>query len=129
MMRIAGKYLFFHVYLEIRFSRWSEGKPCEDCQQDLFHRIQDGYYEFPEEEWGMISEEAKDLVSNLLKRDPVDRLVTVSFVNPFANRIRLTLVAQSVACAIPTQPIVGSIPSYPALSLFIDCGAWKWRRK
>ncbi|CAA90665.2 MAP kinase-interacting serine/threonine-protein kinase mnk-1 [Caenorhabditis elegans] len=52
---------------------WSEGKPCEDCQQDLFHRIQDGYYEFPEEEWGMISEEAKDLVSNLLKRDPVDR--------------------------------------------------------
>ncbi|CAL2032914.1 unnamed protein product [Caenorhabditis brenneri] len=52
---------------------WSEGKPCEDCQQDLFHRIQDGYYEFPEEEWGMISEEAKDLVSNLLKRDPIDR--------------------------------------------------------
>ncbi|ULU05839.1 hypothetical protein L3Y34_018042 [Caenorhabditis briggsae] len=52
---------------------WSEGKPCEDCQQDLFHRIQDGYYEFPEEEWGMISDEAKDLVSKLLKRDPIDR--------------------------------------------------------
>lgn len=52
---------------------WSEGRPCEDCQQDLFSRIQDGYYEFPEEEWGMISEEARDLVSNLLKRDPIDR--------------------------------------------------------
>ncbi|CAI5443729.1 unnamed protein product [Caenorhabditis angaria] len=52
---------------------WSDGSPCDECQQVLFHRIQAGKYEFPEDEWEMISDEAKDLVSNLLKRDPVAR--------------------------------------------------------
>ncbi|CAI2334060.1 unnamed protein product [Caenorhabditis sp. 36 PRJEB53466] len=52
---------------------WSEGQPCEDCQQDLFRRIQNGSYDLPIEEWGMISKDAKDLVSNLLRRDPIKR--------------------------------------------------------
>ncbi|CAB3411082.1 unnamed protein product [Caenorhabditis bovis] len=52
---------------------WSDGSPCDDCQQVLFQRIQAGHYTFPEEEWDMISDEAKDLVSNLLKRCPTER--------------------------------------------------------
>uniref|UniRef100_A0A8R1I057 Protein kinase domain-containing protein n=2 Tax=Caenorhabditis japonica TaxID=281687 RepID=A0A8R1I057_CAEJA len=69
---LAG-YAPFQGECDDRDCGWSEGQPCEDCQQDLFHRIQDGYYEFPSEEWGMISVDAKDLVSRLLKRDPVER--------------------------------------------------------
>ena len=93
--------MFSHIFL---FS-WSEGKPCEECQQDLFHRIQDGYYEFPEEEWGMISEEAKDLVSNLLKRDPVDRFVLslfLFFVFLVSLETALTTIAQWVTRALFT---------------------------
>jgi serine/threonine protein kinase len=44
------------------------------CFQDsLFTRIQDGAYEFPEEEWGRVSEQAKDLIRHLLVRDPMFR--------------------------------------------------------
>lgn len=49
---------------------FSEGKACDDCQELLFKCIQDGVYRFPEEEWGEISAEARDLVEHLLVRDP-----------------------------------------------------------
>ena len=39
----------------------------------MFTRIQDGAYEFPEEEWGCVSEQAKDLIRHLLVRDPMFR--------------------------------------------------------
>lgn len=42
------------------------GDSCPDCQDCLFHRIQKGYFDFPEEEWGNISREAKDLICHLL---------------------------------------------------------------
>jgi len=48
---------------------WDQGKSCHDCQDNLFHRIQRGEFDFPEEEWGDVSETAKDLISHLLVRN------------------------------------------------------------
>lgn len=53
---------------------WSEGQPCDDCQQELFRRIQCGEYDFPADEWDMISAEAKHLVSSLLVKNVSERL-------------------------------------------------------
>lgn len=53
---------------------WSEGQPCDDCQQELFRRIQCGEYDFPPDEWDMISVEAKHLVSSLLVKNVNERL-------------------------------------------------------
>lgn len=36
----------------------------------LFTSIQDGEYGFPNEEWDQISEDAKDLISRMLVREP-----------------------------------------------------------
>lgn len=46
----------------------------EDSQQELFRKIRAGEYNFPEENWKHISNEAKDLIRKLLKVDPLERL-------------------------------------------------------
>jgi serine/threonine protein kinase len=48
---------------------WDQGEQCTDCQDSLFHRIQRGDFDFPEEEWANISREAKDLISHLLVKN------------------------------------------------------------
>uniref|UniRef100_A0A1I7SWS2 Protein kinase domain-containing protein n=1 Tax=Bursaphelenchus xylophilus TaxID=6326 RepID=A0A1I7SWS2_BURXY len=48
---------------------WDQGQPCTDCQESLFHRIQRGDFDFPEEDWANISVEAKDLISHLLVKN------------------------------------------------------------
>src|SRR5690242_13711416 len=48
---------------------WDQGLPCSDCQEALFVRIQKGEYEFPEEDWGRVSQKAKDLIKHLMVRD------------------------------------------------------------
>ncbi|KAI1720366.1 protein kinase domain-containing protein [Ditylenchus destructor] len=48
---------------------WDQGQACADCQDSLFHRIQRGEFCFPEEEWGDVSDEAKDLICHLLVRN------------------------------------------------------------
>ncbi|KAH7727160.1 Protein kinase domain containing protein [Aphelenchoides avenae] len=48
---------------------WDQGEQCTDCQESLFHRIQRGDFDFPEEEWANISREAKDLISHLLVKN------------------------------------------------------------
>ncbi|XP_069127902.1 MAP kinase-interacting serine/threonine-protein kinase 1-like isoform X2 [Argopecten irradians] len=53
---------------------WERGEACQSCQENLFTRIQEGIFEFPENEWSEISEEAKDLIRKLLVRDPRKRL-------------------------------------------------------
>ena len=56
-------------------SRWSMLDNITFClwQDQLFMNIQDGEYQFPEDEWGCVSQEAKDLISHLLVRDPLLR--------------------------------------------------------
>jgi len=43
-------------------------------QELLFESIQEGRYDFPEREWGSISEEAKDLIRGLLVKEASRRL-------------------------------------------------------
>jgi len=52
---------------------WEDrNEECMDCQNDLFENIQNGVFEFPP---GLkLSSSAKDLIVNLLKIDPEDRL-------------------------------------------------------
>lgn len=60
---------------------WERGEPCQDCQDSLFTRIQDGIYDFPDNEWKNISSEAKDLIQKLLVRDPRKRLSAVEVLH------------------------------------------------
>uniref|UniRef100_A0AAY4DRY5 non-specific serine/threonine protein kinase n=1 Tax=Denticeps clupeoides TaxID=299321 RepID=A0AAY4DRY5_9TELE len=53
---------------------WDRGEACRACQNNLFERIQEGKYEFPDREWAHISAGAKDLISQLLVRDATLRL-------------------------------------------------------
>lgn len=43
-------------------------------QKELFRKIVVGSYEFPDESWSHVSDEAKDLVSKLLVTDPAQRI-------------------------------------------------------
>ncbi|KAL7447563.1 hypothetical protein ACHAXS_010366 [Conticribra weissflogii] len=43
-------------------------------QKELFRKIVVGTFEFPDESWSHVSEEAKDLVSKLLVTDPAERM-------------------------------------------------------
>lgn len=52
---------------------WERGEACQNCQELLFNSIQDGMYEFPEEEWRCVSDNAKDLIRHLLVRNPRKR--------------------------------------------------------
>lgn len=53
---------------------WERGENCRACQQLLFTSIQQGRYEFPDNEWASISNEAKDLISGLLVKQASERL-------------------------------------------------------
>ncbi|MBN3293601.1 MKNK1 kinase, partial [Polypterus senegalus] len=53
---------------------WDRGEACKFCQKNLFERIQEGKYEFPDKDWAHISDSAKDLISRLLVRDAKYRL-------------------------------------------------------
>jgi len=48
---------------------WDRGQECQDCQQFLFERIQEGVYDFPSADWDHISDDAKDLIRHLLEHD------------------------------------------------------------
>lgn len=46
-----------------------------------------GQYEFPKPEWAEVSEEAKQLIHQLLKTDPNDRMTITQFMNhPWINQ-------------------------------------------
>jgi len=49
----------------------------ESTQRDLFRKIRKGEYEFHEEYWGTVSDEAKALISSLLQVDIPTRLTAV----------------------------------------------------
>jgi len=52
---------------------WERGEFCGVCQDLLFNSIQEGIYDFPENEWGHISDDAKDLIKHLLVKDASQR--------------------------------------------------------
>jgi len=52
---------------------WEFGDFCQECQDLLFNAIQDGIYDFPEDEWSYISDDAKDLIQHLLVKDASQR--------------------------------------------------------
>ncbi|XP_048764180.2 MAP kinase-interacting serine/threonine-protein kinase 1-like isoform X2 [Ostrea edulis] len=60
---------------------WEKGEACQDCQDSLFNRIQDGIFDFPDNEWSDVSFEAKDLIRKLLVRDPRKRLSAVEVLH------------------------------------------------
>lgn len=60
---------------------WEKGEPCQDCQDSLFTRIQEGIFDFPDNEWFNISPDAKDLIQKLLVRDPRKRLSAVEVLH------------------------------------------------
>lgn len=60
---------------------WEKGPGCKNCQDMLFQCIQDGYYEFPDEEWCDISEDAKDLIQHLLVKDPHQRFTAAEVLD------------------------------------------------
>uniref|UniRef100_A0A665VEI1 non-specific serine/threonine protein kinase n=1 Tax=Echeneis naucrates TaxID=173247 RepID=A0A665VEI1_ECHNA len=50
-------------------------------------RIRMGQYEFPNPEWAEVSQEAKDLIHQLLKTDPNERMTITQFMNhPWINK-------------------------------------------
>ena len=58
----------------------------EDNQQELFRKIRAGSYEFYEEDWVKISDEAKDLIEQLLVVDPKRRMsVDEALRSPWVN--------------------------------------------
>ncbi|KAK3092128.1 hypothetical protein FSP39_025399 [Pinctada imbricata] len=60
---------------------WERGEACQDCQESLFTRIQEGIFEFPDNEWEDISDNARDLIRRLLVRDPRKRLTAVEVLH------------------------------------------------
>ncbi|KAG5670586.1 hypothetical protein PVAND_000837 [Polypedilum vanderplanki] len=53
---------------------WNRGENCQKCQELLFESIREGRFSFPETEWRDVSEEAKDLIRNLLVKEASKRL-------------------------------------------------------
>lgn len=56
---------------------WERGEACQLCQETLFTRIQDGMFDFPDNEWREVSNDAKDLIQKLLVREPRKRLTAI----------------------------------------------------
>jgi serine/threonine protein kinase len=78
---------------------------CDDCQDLLFLNIQEGVYSFPESEWADISDSAKDLVSNLLVRDPRSRLATDQILeHPWIVDVESQMMP--VLCRSQTMPVM-----------------------
>lgn len=60
---------------------WERGEFCQACQDQLFTCIQKGIYDFPDRNWGFISERAKDLIRHLLVKDASQRYTAEMVLN------------------------------------------------
>lgn len=72
-----------------------------DDQKELFAQIREGRYEFDPREWGVVSEQAKDLIRNILVVDPRKRFT--------AEQILRHPWMQAEASAIPDVALGGAI--------------------
>ena len=82
-------------------------------QEDLFDLILSGEYDFPEEQWQEISEDAKDLITRMIESDVDIRLCAdeVRKVTPFfyiALRIRMNVVTLVYKIIMKTNHFPGS---------------------
>lgn len=60
---------------------WERGEACQDCQELLFCSIQEGEYMFPQDEWLLVTDSAKDLIRHLLVRNPRKRYSAEDVLN------------------------------------------------
>lgn len=74
----------------------------EDKQQDLFRKIRTGEFEFFDEDWEGISEEAIDLIKGLLVTDPKQRFTAAEALkNPwFETGMDLRLSSRSLTSSL-----------------------------
>ncbi|XP_071954099.1 MAP kinase-interacting serine/threonine-protein kinase 1-like isoform X1 [Antedon mediterranea] len=115
---------------------WERGEPCSDCQTMLLQSIQDGVYEFPTGEWSGISDDAKDLIANLLVRDARKRY-TASMVleHPWVKMAPTTPLltpsimkrnnsakdlSQFAADAVAVNRMVSQYENYTSLPAIVD---------
>ncbi|XP_038056465.1 MAP kinase-interacting serine/threonine-protein kinase 1-like isoform X2 [Patiria miniata] len=70
---------------------WDNGGACQECEDMLLHSIQAGIYDFDGAEWDTISDDAKDLISNLLVRDASKRYTAEMVLgHPWIQRAPMT---------------------------------------
>jgi calcium/calmodulin-dependent protein kinase (CaM kinase) II/calcium/calmodulin-dependent protein kinase I len=69
----------------------------ENNQRELFRKIRKGQYEFHEEYWGQVSDDAKDMISGLLTVNPNKRMTAdASLKNKWIVKDSKTLAAQDL---------------------------------
>ena len=69
----------------------------ENNQRELFRKIRKGQYEFHEEYWGQVSDEAKDMISGLLTVNPNKRMTAdASLKNKWITKDSEALAAQDL---------------------------------
>ncbi|KAK2713764.1 MAP kinase-interacting serine/threonine-protein kinase 1-like isoform X2 [Artemia franciscana] len=96
---------------------WDRGEACVACQDILFESIQEGNYSFPIEDWAGVSEDAKDLVSRLLQKDPHQRIS--------AEKVLAHPWIQNGGAKVPlsTPQVIRRNNSAMDLSAFVDSAA------
>jgi len=52
---------------------WDKGESCQDCQESLFQNIKEQEVIFPPQHWSSVSQDAKDLIQQLLAKDAASR--------------------------------------------------------
>lgn len=93
---------------------WERGEACSQCQDQLFHNISEGTYDFPKSEWCMISEEAKDLIKKLLVKDASQRLsADMVLRHPWVKN-------GGAATRLETPAVIRKNHSAQALSIFAE---------
>merc|ERR1712106_345023 len=60
---------------------WDRGESCQDCQESLFRNIKEQEVIFPPQHWSSISEDAKDIIHQLLTKDSSKRLDANQLLN------------------------------------------------
>jgi len=93
---------------------WERGEACSQCQDQLFHNISEGTYDFPKSEWYMISDEAKDLIKKLLVKDASQRLsAEMVLLHPWVKNGGATT-------RLETPAVIRKNHSAQALSIFAE---------
>merc|ERR1712096_532803 len=84
---------------------WAQGGACETCQRNLFNNIQQGHFEFHHDEWGSISEGAKNLIGRLLVKDAkIRKNNSAKELSQFAESacaVNRVLLQHNISCTWP----------------------------